>query len=324
MRNRHTVVLALFALTFAACSSLQPLDESVTEQIVIDTVNLPGSLWDPFMPPLSEGTPVTIEGRLTIPPTDVAVPGVIITHGCGGVGGAERGWVEDLVEAGYGTLVLDSFGGRGVNSVCTGEETMNVASLLVDLFRAAGALDEHPYIDGSHIAVIGFSFGGRTAIWSAMTRFQELYEGRPLQAHVAFYPSTCFIRLDDEHLVSDNPIRIFHGTEDDWTPIGQCRDFIDRLAARGVDAQLLAYEGARHSFDDQTLGSLSVGHLDVPSPRNCEFIEVDGEIIDPEIGDVAGVNSRCVEIGATFGYDPDAHRAARSDLLEFLSTALTE
>ena len=177
MRYRATALLALFGLTFAACSSLEPLEGSVTQQMEIDTVNLPGRLWDPFMPPVSESTPATIEGRLTLPPTDVAVPGVIITHGCGGVGGAERGWVDDLVGAGYGTLLLDSFDGRGISSVCAGRETMNVASLVVDLYRAADALREHSYIDGSRLAVIGFSFGGRTALWSAMTRFQERYGG---------------------------------------------------------------------------------------------------------------------------------------------------
>lgn len=322
MRHRVTGALAVLALSVAACSNLQVLDEEDSEQVKIDTVDLPGRLWDPFMPALSEGTEITIEGRLTIPPTDEPVPGVIITHGCGGVGGAERGWVDDLVGAGYATLLVDSFSGRGISSVCTGQETLNVTSQLVDLFRAADILEEHPYVDGARLAVVGFSFGGRAALWSAMTRFQERYEGRPLQAHVAFYPSTCFLRLEDEQIVSHGPIRIFHGTEDDWTPIAQCQDYIDRLTAEGVDARLYAYEGAFHSFDDETLGVSGVVKMDAPSPRNCTFVEIDGEIIDPDIGDVAGVNSTCVEVGVTYGYDATAHRAAKADLFEFLSTAL--
>ena len=99
----------------------------------------------------------------------------------------------------------------------------------------------------------GFSFGGRTALWSAMTRFQDSYGGSELVAHVAFYPSTCFIQLEGETDVGDAPIWIFHGTEDDWTPIDQCQDFVGRLAAAGVDAALNAYPGAHHSSDDETL-----------------------------------------------------------------------
>lgn len=122
---RASVILCL-SLIASGCSSLEPLSEPLTEVIDIETVDFPGTLWDPFMPSLSEGTPVTIEGRLTIPPTETPVPGVIVTHGCGGVGGAERGWVDDLRDDGYASLLLDSFGGRGIAEICTGRETLKL------------------------------------------------------------------------------------------------------------------------------------------------------------------------------------------------------
>ncbi|MFZ0013161.1 MAG: dienelactone hydrolase family protein [Acidimicrobiia bacterium] len=271
------------------------------------------------MPALEEGSPVTVEGSLTIPATDHPVPAVILIHGCGGIGSSERGWVDDLTEWGHASLVLDSFGGRGISQVCTGRETMNVASMLVDLYRATETIAANPYIDGSRIAVMGFSFGGRTALWSAMTRLQDLYDAPDLAAHVAFYPSTCFIRLEGEELVLGAPIRIFHGTEDDWTPIDQCEDYVDRLRTIDVDVSLFSYAGAHHSFDNETMPPTGTGHIDVPSPRNCEFVEIEGEIIDSDSGDVAGVGSSCVEIGVQFGYDPDAHQAAKSDLSSLLS-----
>lgn len=320
---RLTLVAASLGLGLAACSSLEPLTETFAERIEVETVDLPGRLWDPFMPPLNQGTPVTIEGLLTIPPTSVPVPAVIITHGCGGVGGAEIGWVSDLESEGIATLVLDSFDGRGIRNICTGVETVNVASILVDVFRAADQLDEHPYIDSSRMAIMGFSFGGRTALWSAMTRFQDAYDGRAFDAHVAFYPSTCYIQLEDEHLVSDNPIRIFHGTADDWTPIEQCERYVDRMIERGTDAKVYAYPDALHSFDDIGL-AWAVTHrsLDAVSPRECAFVERDGSIIDPETGEVAGVGSPCVQKGVTYGYDPDARDDAKRQLTALLSEVL--
>lgn len=275
------------------------------------------------MPSLGTGNPVSIDGILTLPPTDSPVPAVIITHGCGGVGGAERGWVADIAEMGYATLLVDSFGGRGISTICLGRETVNVTSILVDAFRAADAFRENPYIDGSRIAIMGLSFGGRTALWSSLTRFEQRYDGESFAAHIAFYPSTCFIELENDHLVSGAPIRIFHGTEDDWTPIEQCRSYVERLGRQAVDVGIYEYPGALHAFDDATSGVVS-GHLDARSPRGCSFIESEGRILDPDTGNVAGVGSSCVEIGVSYGFDAEARATARSNLAVLLADVFDE
>ena len=266
--------------------------------------------------------PVTVTGFLSIPPTDRPVPAVLLTHGCGGVWGSEVGWVDELNELGFATLIVDSFGSRGITEICTGQETINVASPIVDMYRAGAALDAHPWVDGSRLAVIGFSFGGRAAIWTAFDRFKEAYGGRDFDGHIAFYPSTCFIELADES-VSSGAIRIFHGADDNWTPIDQCETMVDRMAADGADIGLLAYPGAEHSFDNRELG-WSGGHfvLRGVSPRNCVFVEIDGEIIDLDTGDVAGVGSTCVERGVNYGYNAEARRDAAADLAAFLADVL--
>lgn len=304
-------------LVFVAGCAPAPITETTREIIEIDSVDLPGALWDPFMPPLSQGDPVVVEARLTLPPTEEPVPLVIVTHGCGGVGDGELAWVSFLERNGLATLLVDSFGGRDIESICSGGETVNVSSILVDVFRAADAIAANPYVDNSRIAILGLSFGGRTALWSAMTRFQDLYDGQAFKAHLALYPSTCYIQLEGEEEVSEGPIRIFHGTADDWTPIDQCQDYIQRLTDSGVDAALFAYAGAHHAFDNS---SIQVAEVGVPalSPRNCVFVEQEGEIIDTDTGRVAGTHSHCVRLGVHVGYDERAREAARADLLGFL------
>lgn len=314
--------LLAVVVTMAACSGLEPLDETLVELIEFESVDLPGRLWDPLFPDLETGDPVTVSGLLTVPPTDEPVPVVIVAHGCGGVGDAELSWVEDLESLGVATFVIDSFGGRGIGNLCTGRETINVASPIVDLYRAAQVLEDQPYVDTSRTAVMGFSFGGRTAIWSAFTRAQTAYEGRPFAGHIAFYPSTCYIQLADEE-ASSGPLRIFHGVEDDWTPIDQCVELVDRLAHDGYDASLIAYPDAEHSFDDASL-AWSGNHFSpqAVSPRSCHFVEMDGVIVDPETGTVAGVDSVCVEKGVTYGYNATARAAAAEDLIAFLEQVL--
>lgn len=269
------------------------------------------------MPALDEGTPIEIEATLTLPPTEEAVPVVLITHGCGGPGDSEKSWAAFLERIGIGSLLVDHFGGRRIGTICFGGETLNVASILVDLYRAAEVLEANPYVDSDRIAVLGLSFGGRAALWSAMTRFRDRYDGRTFSGHIALYPSTCFITLEDEHEVSGAPMRILHGTADDWTPIGQCQDYVDRMREHDVDIVLLPYDGAPHGFD-MSSGPRPAVEIPAVSPRGCSFEERDGEIIDADTGEVAGVRSKCVEIGVHYGYDPDAAEKAREDMAVFL------
>jgi len=165
---------------------------------------------------------------------------------------------------------------------------------------------------------LGLSFGGRTALWSSMERFQERYSSGRHQfaAYLAFYPASCYIQLVDEERVSGGPIRILHGAADDWIPIGPCKSYIERLRQAGVDADLFEYPGALHSFDDPR--TVSQTKYDALSPGNCAFIEQDSMIIDPETGTEAGIDSPCVQRGVSLGYNAQAEQQAVKDVAEFL------
>ncbi len=312
--------VVLLLLFMCACTALEPLTEAHIETLEFDSLSFPGALWDPFMPPTSEGDPVTIGGLLTIPATDSPVPAVIITHGCGGIlASTASSWTLMLSEAGIATLVVNSFGGRGITEICSGRETVNLASMLYDVYRAEELLQTNPYIDGSKIATMGFSFGGRTALWVAMERFQELYDGPAdgFAGYLAFYPASCYLRLEGEEQVRGGPIRIFHGTADDWLPVDQCRAYIERIREAGVDAYLYEYPDAHHAFDDISLMPM-LRNPSALSPRNCEFIEIDGEIIDPQTGEIGSTKAPCVEAGVSAEYDRSAHEQSQQDVLRLL------
>jgi dienelactone hydrolase len=307
----------------AAIALVAPPPASSQDQIEIvnfQSLTFPGSLFiPPFMPAPQVGTPATIFGVLRLPEGTGRVPAVVVTHGCSGITGAETYWSGSLVQLGIATFVVNSFAGRGIPRVCSGPHTISAASVLTDVYRARDLLAAHPRIDVTRIALMGFSFGGRTALWASHPRFQQRYGVGPAHfaAHLAFYPTSCHIRLADEDRVGDAPIRIFHGKADEVTIISRCREYIAKLRNAGKDAGLFEYAGAKHWFDNADLANRQTP-TGVLNFSNCTFLERDDKIVDAATGDLAGMGSPCVVSEGSYGYDPEAHQQATADVQNFL------
>ena len=222
------------------------------------------------------------------------------------------------------TLLLESFASRDIPELCTGQHTISIASLVNDAYRGLDFLAASPDVDASKIAILGISFGGRTALWTSYRQFEQEYgSNRSFAAHLALYPTGCYIELADEKPAGNVPIRIFHGLADDWLPADQCEGYVDRLQARGHDIDLFVYDNAHHGFDDVTLAAYGKMHLPLAlSPRNCQFEERDGRVVDVETGELATVATKCVERGVTIAFDREARANAVHDMLAFLESAL--
>lgn len=314
-----TVICVIALMASRPASSEEPI-----EIVNFQSLTFPGSVYSPpFLPSVDEAMPATIFGILRLPPGTGRVPAVVVTHGCAGFTGAETYWGSNLVQLGVATFLVNSFAGRNIPRVCTGPHTISIASLLTDVYRARELLAAHPRIDPNKIALMGFSFGGRTALWASYSRFQGRYDPGPSRfaAYLAFYPTNCHIRLVDEDRVDGVPIRIFHGAADDATRLGRCKEYVNRLRQAGVDMTLFEYAGAKHWFDNADLANRQTA-TGVVNFSNCTFVEVDGKIIDAGTGEPAGMKSPCVVSEGTFGYNPDAHRQASADVQSFLKVLL--
>lgn len=292
-----------------------------SEHVAFSSLTFPGERLSPFMPTADKGKPTRISGILTLPSGEARVPAVVLVHGCGGVSpSGQYPWAGALNRLGAATLIVDSFRARNVREVCTGWHSMNVASVMADAYHALDFLAAHPRIDPSRIAILGASFGGRTALWTSNDRLQQRYGkgSARFAAHLALYPP-CYVTLADETNVTGAPIRVFHGTADDWTPIGPCSTHIDRLRQAGKDAALLGYAGARHAFDiprSPAVRTLS----DAINPTNCVLLERDGKVVDPATGSEWHPGAKCVSRGASVGYDAEAHHKVLEDVQGFLKT----
>ena len=273
-----------------------------------------------FVIPLpKEGTEATVHGFLALPERADPAPAVILMHGCSGISGTEIGWATMIKGLRIATFIVDSFRGRALTQTCSRTQSLNPASGLTDAYGALELLAANPRVDRTRVAIMGFSMGGQTALRTSQLRFQERFAkgSTRFAAHLAFYPAGCIATLADEERVSGAPIRIFHGATDDWTLVGPCKAYIERLQKAGKDAALIEYTNAHPSFDNPGIAVRTLPT--VVNPKRCSFVEEDGRIVDAVTRGSIFFSS-CFSRGASVGYNAEAHRKAVTDVQAVLGT----
>lgn len=267
----------------------------------------------------STAAPVKISGRLSGPDTAKPAPVVILLHGTDGArSGAAGAWRAYLNGLGVTTLRLDSYTARGLDEVSNNQGAFGQFIQIYDAYRAADSLAADPRIDGSRIVLMGFSRGGNAALYSAMTRFQDAFgpERAEIAAYLPFYPA-CNFELLGELDVTSAPIRLFHGSEDDWTPASSCRSYLDRLAEAGADAVMTEYPGALHGFDNPSNPSLYADPDNMTS-RACLRREKDGRLLNAATGQPFTYDDACIQFGPASQYNDAAATAAQEAVTSLL------
>jgi dienelactone hydrolase len=264
------------------------------------------------------GKRVVIGGELQLPRGEGRFPAVILVHGSGGVGAREDRWAHELNGIGVAVFILDTFTGRGIVQTNTDQSQLGTLSMIGDAYRALAVLAKHPRIVASKIALMGFSKGGDVALHASMKRFQRMY-GSPGVEFAAFLPfyAPCNTRYRDDDQISEQPIRMFHGSADNWVPVASCRDYVKRLQAGGKDIQLTEYSGAQHAFDNYLTPVREM--MDAQTSRRCSLEEPEGGIIvNRETRRPFTLSDPCIERGAKLGYDAHATEEATKAVKQFL------
>ena len=270
------------------------------------------------------GIVVTVSGELRIARGVARLPAMIMIHGSGGLGSKEQLWSDKLNGIGISTFVIDSFTGRDLVTVNTDQKLLGRLNMVVDAYRALEVLADHPRVDPSRIALMGFSRGGQGTLYAAMTRFHGMWNrsGLSIAAYIPFYPN-CATTYKLDTVVQDAPIRIFHGTADDSNPVAPCRRYVDRLVGAEKDVQLIEYADAHHAFDSPTLSSTPIFRPNGQTSGWCSIVENDaGELINSDSGQVFSYEDDCVRpyhIGSNFVAAQSAQLAVEKLLREKLN-----
>jgi len=179
-------------------------------------------------------------------------PGVLICHQWMGLTDYEAMRAEMLAELGYVVFALDIYG-KGVRPADRGEAAETAGSYKDDreLLRAranAGlkVLQEQPNVDASKIAVIGYCFGGTTALELARS-------GADVSGVVSFHGG---LSTPDPKLAEQiqAKILVLHGAVDPHVPVEEVLAFGKEMVEADVDWQLNSYGGAVHAFTQAHAG----------------------------------------------------------------------
>jgi dienelactone hydrolase len=313
------------ALLLAPCAFAQDAAmKSIPVRIelhAINTLTIPDEGFlkgDPSM-----GQPVTVAGELRVAQGTGKLPLVILVHGSSGIGANIDMWSRDFNAAGISTFAIDGFTGRGLVTVGQDQAQLGRLNLVLDAYRALDILSKHPRVDPQRIVLMGFSRGGQATLYASLKRFHETWNrgGARFAAYIPFYADCSTAYLRDTELAA--PVRMFHGTPDDYNPVAPCKAYVERLKAAGQDVQLTEYPNAQHAFDNP-IGSLTpVVAKNSQTVRHCRLSEGEtGMLMN------AGTSARftyadaCVERDPHVGSDPQATAAARKAVAEFVAATL--
>src|SRR6202048_1997893 len=193
----------------AAAEPLSKYSSARIEAIPIQTLTISD---EQFLKGDAYGKPTTIAGVLRAAQGSGRLPVVIFIAGSSGFGPVSDVWDRQFEEMGISTFEMDSFAGRGIVSTVIDQSQLGWFNMILDLYRSLAVLAAHPRGDPTRAAGMGWSRGGRAALYASMRRFQKMWNPGGIEpaAYIPLYPP-CDMTLIGDTDISDRPVRIFPG-----------------------------------------------------------------------------------------------------------------
>ena len=276
--------------------------------------------------------PVTPTQATLFLPEDVSapVPAVIMLHGAGGVlSSREMTYGAQYAAMGVAALVIDVFGARRDRASGFAQRLIRVteAMSLADAYAGLAYLAARPEIDGSRVALIGFSYGGMATTYAAHEMVAARYApgGSRFAAHVAYY-APCIARFADTR-ATGAPILFVSGGRDAIVDPMRCAEVDADLQRGGATVERITYPEGLHQWDGFLRGPRSIGRNLAP----CRFrVEESGTVTDLRSGlpmsrpwlRIATLALCVGREGYLIGRDDDVRALSNRDVARFLAPVL--
>jgi dienelactone hydrolase len=200
----------------------------------------------------------TVSGILKKPDGDGPFPAVIMLPTSGGWKHTPKYWQGLLNDWGYVTLEVHSFEARGYTRLPSYQPRKVIApagGMLLDAIGANEHLRTLPFVDGSRIAIMGWSFGAMTALAAVDKLTGSVnYQDRFATA-VAFYPG-CEASGD-----FFAPALILIGALDNETRPRKCEAMLRDKPDGSAPIELKIYPDSYHKFDAPGVPKFIEGYL---------------------------------------------------------------
>jgi len=194
-------------------------------------------------------------------------PGVLVVHEWWGHNDYSRQRAEKLAELGYTALALDMYGdGKQASHPDDAKKFAGAVRQNMDVAEARfnAALDllkQQPNVDSTHLAAIGYCFGGGVVL--AMAR-----RGLDIDAVASFHGS-----LGTQSPAQPGSIKtriaVFNGADDPMSKPEQVTVFKQEMDKAGADYMLVDYPGTMHAFTNPEADELGA-KFGLPLKYNAE------------------------------------------------------
>jgi dienelactone hydrolase len=223
-------------------------------------------------------------------------PAVVFSHDCRGVRPYHREWASLLKSWGFAVLLVDSFTPRNVEvaAVCKNLAAWDLHEELggrpFDIYGALEYLAMVPIIDRNKLATMSWDRGGLALV--AEVGAQQHFDTR-IQGAIGM-SQDCRSTMGVNFMA---PVLILTGKDNDWWPAETCAKMLKGIDTERQSVELVVYEGALHSFDDQDVGEKTI----LPDAFN---------------------HNKTPAIGATLGYNADVHKDSIQRVKQFLDRTI--
>jgi len=325
----RTLLLAAAATLFVGAAQAQmqgpPLaDKSLPVRVELHPIHTLTISDSQFLAGDSKGKETVLGGELSIAQGTGRLPVVVLMHGSGGAGANTQYWRRHFNGMGVSTFIIDGMTGRGFTGVGENQALLGRLNFTLDIYRSLEILAKHPRVDPNRVILMGFSRGGQGALYASVERFHKLWNrsGIDFAAYIAFYPD-CGTTYREDGKVVARPIRIYHGTPDNYNTVANCKPYIDRLKKAGTDILLTEYPNAPHGFDNPLGANPGVPTRADQSVRDCKIVENDQALlINAATKAQFTYKDDCVKLSPIVGHDPEATRAVTAAVSTFVQDVL--